>query len=60
MKNSKNILQSSFSIDVGQTLENFMVLTFPEGNHRASTVVRFPEWFRFYDRKYKHYIPSLN
>jgi len=60
MKNPKNNLQSTFSIDVGRTIENYMVLVFTEGNQIKSIVVRFPDWFRFYDQQYRYYIFSDN
>jgi hypothetical protein len=60
MKKPKSIIQNTFAIDNGQTLENYMVLAFSEGTQIKSIMVRFPEWFRFYDRAYRFYIPSLN
>ncbi|MCB8999336.1 MAG: hypothetical protein H6540_04610 [Bacteroidales bacterium] len=60
MNKPKHIIQNTFPIDGGQTLENFMVLTFTEGNQTKTIMVRFPEWWRYWDRDYKYYIFSRN
>ena len=53
------MIQNSFAID-GRNYENYIVLTFTEGSQIKSIVVRFPEWWRFYDKRFQYYIPSHN
>jgi len=55
-----SIVQTNFSID-GETFENFMVLTFMEnGKESQSIVLKFPDWWLYYDEQYQYYLFSQN
>jgi len=61
MKKPNRIFQSHFSVDLPESFDNYLVLTFMEDNKRVSThFVRFPDWYRFHDKRYRYYIFSQN
>ena len=61
MKKQKKIHQSHFSIDLPETIDNYLVLTFhDEQGNNSMHLVKFPEWWRFHDKKYRFYIFSHN
>ncbi len=61
MKKPNKILQSHFSVDLPEDIDNYMVLTFIEDDKTVSThFVKFPDWWRFMDRQYRYYIFSQN
>ncbi len=61
MKKPNKILQSHFSVDLPETIDNYLVLTFTEDDKTVSThFVRFPDSWVFYDKRYRYYIFSLN
>lgn len=61
MKKPSRINQTHFSIDLPETIENYLALTFiDEHGNKSTHLVKFPEWWRFYDKKYRYSILSHN
>jgi hypothetical protein len=61
MKKPVSIIQTTYSIEHPDTYWNFMVLVFMADNEvLASHVFRFPDWFVFWDMKYRYYNFSHN
>jgi len=61
MKQPIDIIQTNFSIEYPDTYENFMVLAFMADNEvLASHVFPFPDWFVFWDKRFRFYIFSHN
>ena len=61
MKKPISIIQTNFSIEHPETFENFMVLAFMENNEVVgSHVFRFPDWWVFWDKRFRFYIFSHN
>ncbi len=61
MKQTINIIQTNFSIEHPDTFENFMVLAFMENSEvLVSHVFRFPDWWVFWDERFRFYIFSHN
>ena len=60
MKNTNRITQTHFSIDLPETIENYLVLTFSENESRSTHFIKLPDWWRFYDKKNRYYIFSRN
>lgn len=60
MKQQIKIMQSNFVID-GQNYENFMVLGFTlNGQVFLTQIVKYPDWFKFFNSDYPYYSPCLN
>jgi predicted double-glycine peptidase len=61
MRKTTRINQTHLSIDLPETIDNYMVLTFTneQGNY-SMHLVKFPKWWRFHDKKYRYYIFSYN
>jgi len=61
MKKPNRIIQTSFSIEHPDSFDNYLVLAFVKNDHVVAThTVKYPEWWRFYDNKYRYYIFSYN
>ena len=60
MKKSKSIIQTNFSIDT-ESYNNYMVIAFTQDGQVTSThIVKYPDWFKFYNSEYPYYSPCLN
>jgi hypothetical protein len=60
MKKQNRIFQSHFSVDLPESFDNYLVLTFKEGNRKSTHFVKFPDLYRFHDKQYRYYIFSEN
>jgi len=61
MKKSISIIQTCFSIEHADRFDNYMVLAFTENNQVISShVIRFPNWWKYYDKRFRFYIFSHN
>jgi len=61
MKKLNRIIQTNFSIEHPESYDNYMVLVFTENNQVVAThTVRFPDLWRFYDKRFPYYIFSYN
>jgi len=61
MKKQNKIFQNQFGVDLPESYDNYLALTFIENGKTSSThFVKFPPWWRFMDRKYRYYIYSRN
>jgi len=60
MKKPIKITHTNFTMDTDD-FDHFMVINFIEANQVKSThIVRYPEWWRYWDKRYRYYIPSNN
>lgn len=60
MKKPVKIFQSQFGVDLPESYDNYLVLTFFEDNKKSTHFIKFPDWYRFHDRKSRYYIFSQN
>ncbi len=60
-KKPNRIIQTDFFIEHAESYENFMVLVFTENNQVVATqAVRYPDWFRFHDKRFRFNLFSRN
>jgi hypothetical protein len=60
-KRPNRIIQTDFYIENIESYENFMVLVFTEDNQVVAThTVRYPDWFRFHDKRFRFNLFSQN
>lgn len=61
MNKPNRIIQSNFSIEHPKRYDNYMTLAFVKNNQVVAThTLRYPDWWNFYDEKYRYYILSQN
>jgi hypothetical protein len=55
------IIQTDFFLEHAESYENFMVLVFTENNQVVAThTVRYPDWWRFHDKRFRFNLFSQN
>jgi hypothetical protein len=55
------IIQTDFYIENPESYDNYMVLVFTENNQVVATqTVRYPNWWRFHDKRYQFNLFSHN
>lgn len=61
MEKPYRIIQTDFYIEHPESYDNYMVLTFVKNNQVVAThTVKFPDWWRFYDKRYRFTLFSYN
>ncbi len=61
MKKPNRIIHTHFSVELPESFDNYMVLAFMENDQVVSShTVQYPEWWKFYDTRYRYYIFSHN
>lgn len=62
VKNKPNhIIQTDFCIEHPESYDNYMVLAYTENNQVVAThTVMYPDWWRFYDKRFRFNLFSHN
>jgi hypothetical protein len=60
-KRPNRIIQTDFYIENTESYDNYIVLAFTENNQVVAThTVRYPEWWRFHDKRFRYNLFSQN
>jgi hypothetical protein len=60
-KKPYRIIQTDFFIEHEESYENFMVLVFTENTQVVAThTVKYPDWWRFHDKRFRYNLFSHN
>ena len=60
-KKPNRIIQTDFFLEHAESYENFMVLVFTKSNQVVAThTVRYPDWWRFHDKRFRYNLFSHN